>query len=43
MTADDDEDTTKAKNLLLGIIESGGYRAVYERRKGTKLIKEKRA
>ncbi|AMR30090.1 hypothetical protein A0256_00995 [Mucilaginibacter sp. PAMC 26640] len=39
MTAEDDADTANAKNLLLGIIESGDYRAVYQRRKGTKLIK----
>jgi hypothetical protein len=43
MTMEDDADTTGAKNLLLGVIESGGYRAVYQRRKGTKLIKIKKA
>jgi hypothetical protein len=42
MTAEDDADTTNAKRLLLGVIESGGYRATYQRRKGTKLIKAKR-
>jgi hypothetical protein len=42
MTAEDEEDAAKAKSLLSGIIESEGYHAVYERRKGTKLIKEKR-
>lgn len=41
MTAEDDADTNKAKRLLLGVIESGGYRATYQRRKGTKLIKAK--
>lgn len=39
MTAEDDADITTAKRLLLGVIENGGYRVVYERRKGTKLLK----
>lgn len=43
MTAEDDADTTNAKRLLLGVIERGGYLATYQRRKGTKLIKAKRA
>ena len=42
MTAQDDGDVTIAKRLLSGVIENGGYRSVYERRKGTKLIKIKR-
>lgn len=42
MTAGDDADITTAKRLLLGVIENGGYRVVYERRKGTKLIKIRR-
>jgi hypothetical protein len=41
MTAEDDADTASARNLLLGVMESSGYRAVYQRRKGTKLIKIK--
>jgi len=39
MTAEDDADAVQAKRLLLGVIESGGYRAIYQRRKGTKLLK----
>ncbi|MES2267555.1 MAG: hypothetical protein V4520_12395 [Bacteroidota bacterium] len=39
MTAEDDANTTSAKRLLLGVIESSGYRVVYQRRKGTKLLK----
>jgi hypothetical protein len=39
MTAADDADINLAQRLLSGVIESGGYRAVYQRRKGTKLIK----
>lgn len=42
MTAGDDADVTTAKRLLTGVIENGGYRAVYARRKGTKLIKDKK-
>ena len=41
ITAEDDADVTLAKRLLSGVIESGGYHAVYQRRKGTKLIKNK--
>jgi hypothetical protein len=43
MTAEDDADTTNAKRLLLGVIESSGYQAVYQRRKGTKLFKIKQS
>jgi len=39
MTAEDDADVIQAKRLLSGVIENGGYKAVYQRRKGTKLIK----
>jgi hypothetical protein len=39
MTAADDADVTLARNLLAGVIESGGYKSVYQRRKGTKLVK----
>jgi hypothetical protein len=42
MTAEDDADAVNAKRLLMSVIESGGYRAVYQRRKGTKLIKIKK-
>ncbi|WP_374950144.1 hypothetical protein [Mucilaginibacter sp.] len=42
MTAEDDADTANAKRLLMSVIESGGYRAVYQRRKGTKIIKIKK-
>jgi hypothetical protein len=39
MTAADDADVSLARQLLTRVIESGGYRSVYQRRKGTKLIK----
>lgn len=39
MTAADDADVSLAKRLLAGVIENCGYRSVYQRRKGTKLIK----
>jgi hypothetical protein len=41
--AEDDAAITHAKNLLTSVIESSGYRAVYQRRKGTKLIKIKQS
>jgi hypothetical protein len=41
MTAHDDADITHAKNLISGVIENGGFRVVYQRRKGTKLLKIK--
>jgi hypothetical protein len=41
ITAQDDEAIVEAKRLLSGVLENGGYRAVYERRKGTRLIKQR--
>ncbi len=40
MTAYDDYDATSAENLIRGILQTNGYRAVYEPGKGTRLMKQ---
>jgi hypothetical protein len=41
MTANDAFQTREAENILKGIIEANGYKANYEKGKGTTLTKSK--